>query len=216
MPWQAVLTFWEHSKRIAFIMAKKPAEDEDDDKGGAPAEGGDVKPLDDEGGGGGFKNKKLLFIAIPLVLLLIGAGLYFSGILGGKTEAPAEGEAVEASASAEGEHSSAEGGEGAIGGPQFLEIPDLLVNLSSAGGPPRFLKLKVKLEVSSPEDLAKLEAVAPRVVDQFQTFLREMRVQDLRGSAGIYRLRQELLYRVNLAAQPTKVKDVLFQEMLIQ
>jgi len=62
----------------------------------------------------------------------------------------------------------------------------------------------------------KLEAVAPRVVDQFQTFLREMRIQDLRGSAGIYRLRQELLYRVNLAAQPVKVKDVLFQEILIQ
>jgi flagellar FliL protein len=58
--------------------------------------------------------------------------------------------------------------------------------------------------------------VAPRVIDQFQTYLREMRVEDLRGSAGIYRLRQELLYRVNIAADPVKVKDVLFQEMLIQ
>ncbi|NBX66001.1 MAG: flagellar basal body protein FliL [Proteobacteria bacterium] len=199
-------------------MAKKN-EDEEDDK--TPAPDGEVKPLDDEGGssGGLLKNKKLLLIAIPILLALIGAGVYFSGILGGKDKA--EGEKTEAHASAdsgsEGEHGGGgEHGEGGAAGPQFLEIPDLLVNLSSAGGPPRFLKLKVKLEVSSPEDLAKLEAVAPRVVDQFQTFLREMRVQDLRGSAGIYRLRQELLYRVNLAAQPTKVKDVLFQEMLIQ
>jgi len=192
-------------------MAKNK-NDDDDDKS---TDNGDVKPIDDDGGSGGMNAKKLLVIIIPIILIGIGAALYFTGVIGGKKDAPVEGEeaAVSASAEAGGEHS---GAEGEPGGAQFMEIPDLLVNLSSAGGPARFLKLKVKLEVESPEDLAKLEAVAPRVVDQFQTFLREMRVQDLRGSAGIYRLRQELLYRVNLAAQPTKVKDVLFQEMLIQ
>ncbi|MBU6234469.1 MAG: flagellar basal body-associated FliL family protein [Alphaproteobacteria bacterium] len=196
-------------------MAKKPAPDDEDDKGpeGEGADG-EVKPLDDEGGKG-LNAKKLIMIIVPILLLGVGAALYFSGVFGGSK---AEGEAVtaEAGAAPAGEGGHGEGGEGAVAGAQFLEIPDLLVNLASAGGQQRFLKLKVKLEVASPEDLAKLEAVAPRVVDQFQTFLREMRVQDLRGSAGIYRLRQELLYRVNLAAQPVKVKDVLFQEMLVQ
>ena len=55
-----------------------------------------------------------------------------------------------------------------------------------------------------------------RVIDQFQTYLRELRVRDLRGSAGIYRLQMELLWRVNQAAAPVEVKDVLFQEILIQ
>jgi flagellar FliL protein len=187
-------------------MAKAP-KDEEEEKKDKPAEGAEgeegVKPLDEEGGGWGAK--KILMILIPVLLLGAGAALYFLGVFDSKKdEGKGEGEAAVAEGAA------------VPGGGQFMEIPDLLVNLSTAGGPPRFLKLKVKLEVDSPEELAKLEAVAPRVVDQFQTFLREMRVQDLRGSAGIYRLRQELLYRVNLAAQPVKVKDVLFQEILIQ
>lgn len=191
-------------------MAKTPPASEPEDD--APQDGEGVKPLDDEGSGKGLNAKKLLMIIIPVLILGVGAALYFTGVIGGKEE-HAEGEKVETSSGA---HSGEEGAEAGAPVVQYMEIPDLLVNLSSAGGPPRFLKLKVKLEVASPEDLAKLEAVAPRVVDQFQTFLREMRVQDLRGSAGIYRLRQELLYRVNLAAQPVKVKDVLFQEMLVQ
>jgi flagellar FliL protein len=189
-------------------MAKDPKEEE------KPAEGaeGEVKPLDDEGGKKGFGLKKILIIVVPVLLLAVGAALYFTGVIGGKSTEGGEGDKAVAEGSAEG----GEGGEGAAAGPQFMEIPDLLVNLSSAGGPQRFLKLKVKLEVASAGDLEKLTAVSPRVVDQFQTFLREMRVQDLRGSAGIYRLRQELLYRVNLAAAPLKIKDVLFQEILIQ
>ena len=70
--------------------------------------------------------------------------------------------------------------------------------------------------MGSAEDVAAVEAVIPRVVDQFQTYLRELRVRDLRGSAGIYRLQMELLWRVNQAAAPVEVKDVLFQEILIQ
>lgn len=191
-------------------MAQDP---QDDDAKDGAAE--DVTPLDDEPSKGSRKLKKLLIIIVPVLLLAGGAGVYFSGMLGGKSE-----EAVAEGAAAEGEHQAAGGEHGEGGenpnGAQFLEIPDLLVNLSSGGGPQRFLKLKVKLEVANAADLAALEEVSPRVVDQFQTFLREMRVQDLRGSAGIYRLRQELLYRVNVAAKPVKVKDVLFQEILIQ
>lgn len=191
-------------------MAKNN-DDQDDDKA---AEGGEVKPLDDESGeGGGLNAKKLIMIIVPILLIGVGAALYFSGMFGG--DAKPEGEVAAAASGEHGGDAAATGSSG-DGTGQFLEIPDLLVNLAASGGQQRFLKLKVKLEVSSPEDLAKLEAVVPRVVDQFQTFLREIRVQDLRGSAGIYRLRQELLYRVNLAAQPVKVKDVLFQEMLVQ
>jgi flagellar protein FliL len=64
--------------------------------------------------------------------------------------------------------------------------------------------------------VARLQAVMPRVIDNFQVYLRELRVEDLRGSAGVYRLREELLVRVNSAAAPVKVRDVLFKEMLVQ
>lgn len=181
-----------------------------------------ITPIDDGGKGG---KKKLLLIIAPILLLVGGgAGLYFSGMLdkmlGKSTEHAAEGEAGK-----EGEHAAAkegekegEGGEGHGGAEvSFLKIPDMIVNLNTAeGGPPRYLRLSVQLELANAADMAAVEKVLPRVVDQFQTYLRELRVQDLRGSKGMYRLQMELLSRVNAAAAPTQVKDVLFQEILIQ
>jgi flagellar FliL protein len=154
--------------------------------------------------GGGLTLKKILLILIPLLLIGGGALAYFTGMInlgGGETE----------------EHSE-EGGKGGHGGGSatFLEIPDMIVNLSSDDGQPRYLRLSVQLELESEADKAAVEQVMPRVIDQFQTYLRELRVQDLRGSAGIYRLQMELLSRVNAAAYPVEVQDVLFQEILIQ
>ncbi len=190
-----------------------------------PSEGGDnITPLDDGEKGG---KKKLLIILIPLLLLGGGgAAAYFTGMLdkvlgkeaakteegaeaskeGEHGEAPAEGEEA-----AEGEH-----GEGGATGPAFLKIPDMVVNLNSDSGEQRYLRLSIQLELKNAADQAAVEKVLPRVVDQFQTYLRELRLQDLRGSKGIYRLQMELLSRVNQAAAPTEVKDVLFQEILIQ
>jgi flagellar FliL protein len=160
---------------------------------------------DEEEAGGGGK-KKLLLILIPVLLLAIGGGLYFSGMIGGSSEEVVAEEVIED----EGVVEEAEAVNAA-----FSPLPDFIVNLSSSSGS-RFLKLKVQLEIENEADLPAIETVTPRVIDQFQTYLREMRVEDLKGSAGIYRLRQELLYRVNIAAHPVKVTDVLFQEMLIQ
>jgi flagellar FliL protein len=220
------------------MAAKKeePKEEEKDDKkeGDAPAEGGDASAEGAPAEGDAAKSKKklILFIATPiLALAVIGAGLYFTGMLDGLLgKAPvecAEGDeeckAAQAAhgakhgESAEGEHGAAgaEGGHAAAAG-AFLPIPTMIVNLASDDGSPRYLRLTVQLELKSQEDLHAVEAVIPRVIDQFQTYLRELRVRDLRGSAGIYRLQMELLWRVNQAAAPVEVKDVLFQEILIQ
>jgi flagellar FliL protein len=170
-----------------------------------------IAPIDvDEKKGG---KKLILMILVPILLLAGGgAGLYFTGMLDkmlGK-EAPAEGEDG-APAKAKNEKSK-----GPPADVAFLKIPDMIVNLSSDGGQPRYLRLSIQLELANAADMAAVEKVMPRVVDQFQTYLRELRVQDLRGSKGMYRLQMELLSRVNAAAAPTQVKDVLFQEILIQ
>ena len=99
----------------------------------------------------------------------------------------------------------------------FYNLPELLVNLNGGQGRrASFLKISLSLELSDPADIQRVEAVLPRVIDAFQTYLRELRPEDLRGSAGLYRLREELLARVNTSAQPAKVNDVLFKEMLLQ
>ncbi|GAB4138191.1 MAG: flagellar basal body-associated FliL family protein [Sphingomonadales bacterium] len=148
-----------------------------------------------------FSGKKIIMIAAPVLLLLLGGGAYFMGLFGGggddtHAEAPAEAEPE----------------------PQivFYEVPEMLVNLNTGERKATYLKLRVALEVDQPEAAADLEAKLPRVIDNFQIYLRELRVEDLSGSAGMFRLKEELLRRVNVAVAPTEVKDVLFKEMLVQ
>ena len=81
---------------------------------------------------------------------------------------------------------------------------------------PTFLKIHVSLELTSDQDAEYVKTMSPRIIDNFQVYLRELRIDDLRGSAGIYRLREELLARINMAVRPAKVKDVLFKEVLVQ
>ncbi len=97
----------------------------------------------------------------------------------------------------------------------FLELEPMLVNLDTAGGKPKYLKLTISLEVDQQDSLDELTTKMPRIIDQFQTYLRQLRIEDLNGSAGMFRLKEELLIKVNDAVYPTRVNDVLFKEMLI-
>lgn len=167
----------------------------EDGEAGEELEGGSKKP----------GRKKLLLIALPILVLVGGgAGVWFSGLadsLLGKEKPVAEAEVAE---------------EEAERGTVYFELPQMLVNLSTSGRRTSFLKIVVSLELTSEADKARLEESLPRIIDNFQVYLRELRVEDLRGSAGLYRLREELLFRVNAAVSPARVTDVLFKEMLVQ
>jgi flagellar FliL protein len=98
----------------------------------------------------------------------------------------------------------------------FYDMPDLVVNIQSADPTPAYLKLSVALELAAPEEKPGIQALMPRIVDQFQSYLRELRIDDLHGSAGVMRVKEELLRRVNVAAAPYPVRDVLLKEMIVQ
>jgi flagellar FliL protein len=151
--------------------------------------------------------KRLIIFAAILVLVLIGAGVGGAMfLLGGDPPPPVETE----------EGAAAPQPPPADTRSYFLELPDLIVNLNTNGRKSTFLKIKVALELQGSGDVEHINELMPRIVDNFQVYLRELRVDDLNGSAGMYRLREELLRRVNLAARPVKVEDVLFKEMLVQ
>jgi flagellar FliL protein len=97
----------------------------------------------------------------------------------------------------------------------FYTIPDVVVNMQTADGKPTFLKLKLTLELPDQATVDELEPNMPRLQDMFQTFLRELRPEDLSGSQGSYQLRMEILRRVNLVIAPSKANAVLIEEMLI-
>ncbi len=180
--------------------------------------------------------KKLLLLALPVVLVLAGAGLWFTGILpgllgmggteehaaaaeaghGGGGHAPAAaGHAPAGHAPAAGHGAApaaAAGGRGAV----FFDMPEIVANLNAPGRRASYIKLRSKLELARAEDNAVLQAAMPRLLDLFTTYLREIRPEELRGSAGTQRLREELMARANLVAAPARVTDVLFQEILVQ
>ena len=154
-----------------------------------------------------INRKKLLLMAGPIALTALLAGLWFGGILppllglGGKHAPDPAAEAAK---------------DGVPKPPSFIELPEIVANLN--GGPRKtvYVKLQVRLELAKAEDETAVKAAMPRLQDLFQTYLREMRPEELRGSAGTYRLREELIGRANVAVAPARVVDVLFTEMLIQ
>ena len=101
--------------------------------------------------------------------------------------------------------------------PIFLEVPDMLVNLVNAPGERvQYLKVRVVLEIKEEKQLEAIKPSMPRVTDIFQTYLRELRPADLDGSAGLYRLKEELPRRVNVAVAPSRINAVLFKEIVVQ
>lgn len=164
----------------------------------------DAPENEEEGGEPSGKlagKKRLIIIAAAAVLLLggAGAGAYFGGFLdsflggGGAEKAATTTDDV-----------------------TYFDLPEMVVNLESGSNKKSFLKIQLALELNASQDTTALTQVLPRVIDQFQVFLRELRADDLQGSAGIYRVKEELLRRVNIAAHPVEIRDVLFKEMLIQ
>jgi flagellar FliL protein len=119
---------------------------------------------------------------------------------------------------------SAAAAEAAPRPPAFFDMPEIITNLNAPGRRPVFVKLRSKLEITRAEDSAQITAAMPRLLDLFQTYLRETRPEELRGSAGTHRLREELIARANIALTPPpgstqpapRVTDVLFTEILVQ
>jgi flagellar protein FliL len=148
------------------------------------------------------KVKLIILIAVPVVLLLVGAGLWFTGILPHMLGMDKQDEKV---------------GEAAKQvPPSYLDIPEMIANLNNNMHKVAYVKLSARVEIPKPEDVEKVKAALPRLQDMMQTYLREMRPEELRGSAGTYRLREELLVRANVAVAPAKISDVLFTQMLVQ
>ena len=168
------------------------AEDEEND--------GDAKP---EAKKGKSKKRLIIAVAVPVLLLGGGGGAYMMGVFGGEEKVNAE-EAEK--------KKKAEERKKVV----YYDLPEMLVNLNAADNRTHYLKISVSLELADKDQISTIQTMLPRIIDNFQVYLRELRVEDLRGSAGLYRLREELLTRVNKAAAPARITDVLFKEMLVQ
>ena len=168
-------------------MAKKPKK--------APAPEGEGE----EGAAPAGGKKKLIIIGAAVLLLVAGGGGGFMVMR--SRAAQAEKQAVEQKLPV-----------------AFMDVREMTMNLMPEPGQtqPRFLRLKVALEVRDSKVVAEIQPLMPRVEDTFQVFVRELRVGDFEAAGGTYRLREELLRRVNVAVYPAKVDAVLFKDFIIQ
>jgi flagellar FliL protein len=213
---------------------KKGAKEGGDEAANLPAVSDGAAAEGEDGAAPKKKKLPLLFIVIPAAVVVLGGGGAAAFFM--MQPKPAATEEGEHGAEKKGGHDKkAEkkgGGHGApadgpadasLGviaegpdGVTFFTLPDMVVNIQAPDGRPTFLKLKLTLETRDAHVAEQLQAEMPRMQDMFQGFLRELRPEDLAGSAGSFQLRAEILRRVNLIAAPGKVDAVLIEEMLVQ
>ncbi len=149
-------------------------------------------------------SKKKLIIIAALLIILIAAGV--GGFLFMKNKKAKEEEAA----------LLAKAQEPVIPQSIFLDLDEIIVNLNTDGKAVSFMKIKITLEIASASDEAIIIKLMPRIRDVFQVYMRELRPSDMQGSVGLYRLKEELLYRLNKLVYPAKVNDLLFKDVLIQ
>ncbi|MHA1539728.1 MAG: flagellar basal body-associated FliL family protein [Alphaproteobacteria bacterium] len=144
--------------------------------------------------------KKALPIKLILLGIVITAAVAFFALGGGASIGGKEGKSSS--------HGSAQA--------YYFAIPEISVNLGGKKENEKVLKLRVNLQVGSDADKLKAEELSPQIIDQFQSYLRGVSINDLKGSEGLYRAKEELLMRANVVTNPLYVEDVLFQQLLIQ
>ncbi|MES0810971.1 flagellar basal body-associated FliL family protein [Roseibium sp. SCPC15] len=149
----------------------------------------------------GGKKKLFLFGGIGLVVLLVAGGAAYYFLMGSDAPMP-----------------SPDGGDAPVEVQKpvvFYDLPEMTVNLATDGRT-TYLKVRIALEVENRAMIDQIQPFLPRILDAFQIYLRELRPADLEGSAGLFRLKEELLRRINLSVYPAKVEGVLFKEILVQ
>ncbi len=176
-------------------------------------------PEGEEGAAPAKKKPPMVLIAAAAgAVVVLGGGGATAFLLLGSHGAHAEGAKAKPKPHKKADEKGKDGKSPISEGPDgvvYYTMPDITANMQTADGKPGYIKLKLAFELPDAAAADEIEPNAPRLNDMFQTFLRELRPEDLSGSAGSYQLRMEILRRVNLVIAPAKVNAVLIEEMLV-
>lgn len=145
--------------------------------------------------------KKLLITAGAAAALLAGVG---GGAWWMLRDKGSEHEAVEPSAATDVDSSS------------YIEVPTVIVNLRGSDGQARFLKLRFIIVAADSGRVNDIKDRLPVLLDALQPFLRELRPDDLNGSAAVFRIKEEMMARATQALGAGGVRDMLIQDLVQQ
>ncbi len=188
---------------MAEVEKQQTAPEDKDSEAAAPADSTDSPEGVDGQEVAPSSGKKKKLIALVIAIVLLGAGATTFLVLKKKKEAHEQ----EQLAAAQTENKNE---------PIFHDMDEMIINLNTEGKNVSFMKLKITLEVEGKENLASVQKMMPKINDVLQMYLRELRPADMQGSVGLYRLKEELLLRINKIVYPSQVNDLLFKEVLVQ
>ena len=152
--------------------------------------------------GSKLSRKKLLLIVVPVVAAIGIFGFYYTSQKSQKDQAPANYSIV---------RHAAENGKETDSYTIFYDLPEVDVRLRNVPGKDQVVKIKLSIELSKMEDITIIEALSAKLTDAVIAHTVELMPEEIDGSEGIYWLREELLYRMNLIAAPVKISNLNFK-----
>ncbi len=91
----------------------------------------------------------------------------------------------------------------------------MIVNLMDGNGE-RYLKAVIQVEASSPECIAELNILKPKIIDNILDLLSSKKYRDIVGFEGKQQLREEISMRLNNYLSKGRIRYVYFTEFVIQ
>lgn len=169
----------------------------------------DVDELDAEKAPSSINQKKILLFLIPL-LILIGIGVGMISVFSGKEEELPDGTYNII------KNIIDQDGQSVEKITVFYDLPEVTSTLKSYNKKERSkLSVRLSLELNKVEDIKPIEALIPRIKDAILSHTIELTDDDINNSAGLYWLKEELLYRINLLVHPVKINSLNFKNFEI-
>ena len=154
---------------------------------------------------------KLMLISLVLAVLLGGAGFY--GVYSGLIPLGSKSSDADDVAKAGAEEMPKDGPKKEYEEPAFVVLEPFIVSLGERASS-RHLKISLTVEVV-PGTESSVMAAVPRINDVLNTYLRAVDHRDFEVPRAMLRLRAQMLRRVRLVTPPDAVRDLLFQEFVL-
>ena len=150
-----------------------------------------------------------------VTIFLILNSLLLAGVLAMQVLKPGAAAAPAAAAEA-GTHAKAEAAAPAKAGPgPMVRLADFIIHLRNPEAE-RYARLSFEIEVGSDLDRDKMTARLPQIRESFIAYLSDQTLEDLRGSEGIRKTKEQLFARLGAIAPEASPRAIYITDLVIQ
>ncbi|MFQ5560826.1 MAG: flagellar basal body-associated protein FliL, partial [Nitrospinota bacterium] len=97
----------------------------------------------------------------------------------------------------------------------MFPLPSFIVNLADVGGN-RFIKVTFQLELSNGRLAEEITKRLPQVQDQIITVLSSKKMEDVTDADGKFKLKSEIMRRLNQFMTTGAVSNIYYTEFVVQ